>query len=90
MSAVSIGNFVACVLDPIENTMLHLLPNFTQNFMSNLFSKIRSLIFATKHISYQRHNFRTTGVNALKSYMVQVQIRTGMSGLQLSLMDPFK
>jgi hypothetical protein len=68
MSAVSIGNLVVCFLDPIESTMLHLLPDFSQNLILIRCSKNRSPIPATRRIntSYQRHIFHTTGVKALK------------------------
>jgi len=50
---------------------LALFPNFTQNLMLICCSKNRSLILATRRrntlTSYQRHNFHTTGVNAMKS-----------------------
>jgi hypothetical protein len=40
-------------------------------------------------MSYQRHNFDKTRVNAFKSYLVQVETCTDMSLLRPSRMDPF-
>jgi hypothetical protein len=42
-----------------------------------------------KHV-YQRHNFHTTGVNELRSYLVQVETCTDIFLLGSSLMAPFK
>jgi uncharacterized protein YvpB len=42
------------------------------------------------HTSYQRHIFHTTWVNALKSWLVQVETCTDKSLLRSSHMAPFK
>jgi len=42
-----------------------------------------------RNTSYQRHNFHTTGVNVLRSYLVQVEIYTDTFLLRPSLMAQF-
>jgi len=74
-SAVCTAKFV-CFRDHIKSTMFH-IQWFWLKFVCQLTSSIGthvtclSLIFlrrdAETHTSYQRHNFHTTGVNALKS-----------------------
>jgi hypothetical protein len=74
-----------------ECTMFHLLPNVTQMLMLIHCYRNRSLIFGRDvetHTSYQRHNFHTNGVHALK--LVQVETCKDMSPLRSSHMAPFK